>query len=560
MCSDLLFRPFTLSTLAIRRFPMFGYVFYPDGGCRGNKEFGGAGLHGFRWNLNLTAKGIGHATYSAVFRGYEVKAESFDFASKDAKNEVAAMSREEFQQWLMLETNGKSNLNHRVPVEQYYDCFVPLEYGGTNNTAELHAAIFCLENIIHEKDFDKAASIILRQDSQYVVDGANIYLFNWLKNDFKRPNGSLIDNKGLWLRLNAAINAVKERGVFITFEWVKAHSTDPGNNSADELATAGVFASKNPKAVEALDTGFLISETTDYWASRSELRHPMLCFRYSYFGIDEAEQERNEYYLSTQGKAAELSGKRTSDDGFSVVRCGAQRHVEEVIAKQVSLPREIDYKFHIDLDNVYGGATRYLDLYGTDHFLHRPLDHKRHLQTHGKVLVTTELHPPFLTDRVFDNMDILADFLDNYKRTDQPTLHTTEITSSFFEMKEEEVKVKKGEEARTKVTCILKPEIIVGYSKHKVTAGWKEANGEIGQCEVTLRLGVDLPDRNALRRLEDKNPKVYLVTNTLGVGSFMYAVVIEAGDDVGIWSGINSSIRVTAKPPVKAKAEEKPAK
>ena len=552
---------------------MFGYVFYPDGGCRGQYEYGGAGIHGYRWNLTLTAKGIGHTSHSATFRGYSPKAESFDFANKEAKAEIADMGRDEFQQWLVQDSNKSnqgpesiaangiaymSNMNHRVPVERYYDCFVPLDFGGTNNTAELNAAIHCLERIVTEPGMDAAAIIVMRQDSRYVVDGYSVYLPNWISKDFMRKDGTTVSNKELWMRLHAISSAITARGTKIIFEWVEAHSTCPGNNSADELATAGVFTSKSAKAVAALDTSFRISEATDYWASRGDVRNPMLCFRYGYLGIDMAEKERREYYLSTQGKVADMNGKRTSDDGFSVVRCAPQKHIEEIVAKQISLPREIDYRFQIDLDNVYGGAGRYLDLYGTD-FLHRALDHKRHLQTFGKVLLTTELHPPYLVDRVFDNMDILADFLDSYKKPDEPTLLTTDITSDFFVCTEEAVKVRKGEEARTKTVCSLKSEINVGYFKHATKGRWKEADGEIKECDLTLRLGVDLPDRNALRRLEDKNPKVYLLANTLGPGSFMYAVVIEAGDDVGIWSGINSSIRVTAKAATKTKAEEKAA-
>lgn len=552
---------------------MFGYVFYPDGGCRGQYEYSGAGIHGYRWNLNLAAKGIGHTTHSATIRGYAPKAESFDFANKEAKAAAAALSRDEFLQWLTQDSNKNnqgpesiaangivnlSNMDHRVPVEQYYDCFVPLDFGGTNNTAELNAAIHCLERIIAEPNMDKAAIIVMRQDSRYVVDGFTIYLNNWLAKNFIRKDGTPTPNKDLWLRLHGIATAIQDRGVRIVFEWVQAHSTCPGNNSADDLATAGVFTSKSPKAVAALDTSFRISEVTDYWASRGEVRHPMLCFRYGYLGIEMAEQDRREYYLSTQGKVADMNGKRTSDDGFSVVRCAPQKHIEEIVTKQVSLPREIDYRFQIDLDNVYGGAGRYLELYGTD-FLHRALDHKRHLQTFGKVMLTTELHPPYLVDRVFDNMDILADFLDAYAKPDEPTLLTTDITNYLFIYSEEAVKVRKGEEARTKTICTLKPEINVGYFKHAVKGCWKESNGEIKECDLTLRLGVDLPDRNALRRLEDRHPRVYLLTNTLGPGSFMYAVVIEAGGDVGIWSGINSSIRVTAKAVPKSKAEEKAA-
>lgn len=519
-------------------------------------EHSGAGIHGYRWNLNLTAKGIGHNSHSATFRGYTAKAESQEFPNKDAKNDVNNLPREEFQAWALEGDDSKKNLNYRVPVERYYDAFIPLEFGGTNNTAELNAAIHCLERVVKEPDFKQAAMITIRQDAQYVVDGYNVYLPNWISKDFTRRDGTKVGNKELWMRFHTIANDIKACGVALNFEWVKGHGSCIGNGSADELATAARIVAKNAKEAEALDSSNRVSDSMDYWASKSDLRHPMMCHRYLYIGVDEAENDEHPYYLSTQGKAAEMTGKRTSDDGFSVVRCKRQKHIEDIVAKQVSLPRTIDYRFQIDLDNVYGSNTRYLDLYGTD-FLHRALDNKRHLQTYGKVMITQELHPPFLVDRVFDNMDILSDYLDNFKKTDQPTLHAKEITSDFYVITEEEVKVKKGEEPQKKTVCSLKPEFTVGYAKHKTHAAWKERDGEIKECELTLRLGIDLPDRNTLRRLEEFNPKVYLVSNTLGPGSFMYAVVIEAGEDIGIWSGIHSSMRVTTAPVVKAKAEKK---
>lgn len=534
---------------------MFGYVFYPDGGCYPQNEYSGAGIHGYRWNLGLTAKGIGHTTSSATFRGYTPKAESFDFTNKDAKNEINELPRDQFQNWMLQEEGEKKNLNYRVPIQHYYDAIIPLPFGGTNNTAELYGAIHTLERVIAEPDFADAASIIIRQDARYVVDGHNVYLANWLEKDFTRRDGSTVTNKDLWTRFNTIATQIKAKGVYLTFEWVRGHGTCIGNNAADELATASRLIAKSPKDIAALDDSFRVSEGTDYWSSKSDVRHPMMCHRFLFACVDDVVTDRRDYSLSTQGKIAELTGKRTSDDGFSVVRCATQKHIEDIVAKQVSLPRTVDYKFKVDLDAVYGSDTRYLNLYGTD-FLHRAVDNKRHLQTYGKVMLTEELHPPFLVDRLFDNTDILADFLDNYQdTTNRPSLHVTDITSEFFDITEEEVKVKKGEPPLTKVVYTLKSVFAVGSFKYVVKGSWKEQDGEIKECDVTLRFGIDLPDRNALRRMGDLLPKMFLLTNTLGPGSFMYAVVIEAGEDVGIWSGIHSSMRVTTKvvPPEKKK-------
>lgn len=555
---------------------MFGYVLYPDGGCRGQHEYSGAGIHGYRWNLALTPKGIGHTTHAATLEGYEFKADTFDFESKEKRAEILTFNREQLLAWASIQTDQiktprtekekeakeptyLSNFATRVTVERYFDAALPLEYGGTNNTAELKATINSLEQIIAEPDFEQAACLIIRQDSMYVVEGFTGFLPRWLENNFKRRDGSEIGNPDLWRRLSAISQTIQDKGVKVIFKWVKAHNTCIGNNSADTLATMATLTSKDPVATAKLDTSFRISDPSGYWASKAEQRHPMMCQRYCYYDIAKGTRAVQEYYLSTQGKAEEMVGKRTSDDGFSVIRCGKQPLIEQVSDKQLSIPREIDYMFNIDLDSVYGADSRYMGIYGTD-FLHRAGRATRHLETYGEVLMTKELHPPFLTERVFDNVTILSDFLDNYQKTDQPTLFTTDITECFYTTTEEIVKGKKGEEARTKCVTTLKVEFVVGTYKHVVEATYKPTPETTEKCDITLRLGIDLPDRNALRKLEESNPKVYLVTNTMGPGSFMYAVVIEAGEDVGIWSGINSSIRVIAKKPNKATKETKPAK
>lgn len=527
---------------------MFGYVFYPDGGCRPQHEYSGAGIHGYRWNLDLTPKGIGHTVQSATFNGYVVKAESFDFPNKEMKSEINDLPRDGFQQWLFEDS---TRISYRVPVEAYYDSFIPLDFGGTNNSAELYGAIHTLERIITEPNFKDAALVVIRQDSRYVVDGCNMHYERWAEKGFLRPDGTKRPNEDLWHRFMATLQAIRDLGVMVKLEWVGAHGTDLGNNTADLLATAGVFKSRIPKEVEKLDSSFRISEATGYWGTNSGSRHPMLNLRYLYASVIEANDPRREYYLCSQGKLPELTGKKTSDDGYAVIRCGADPFLESIIKHQATLPREVDYRFSLDLDSAYGEGGRYLGIYGTD-FLYRMLPHSRSLFTLSEVPLTAEYNPPYLVDRVFDNTDILADLLDNYESPNQPTLHVTEITDTFYNRGSVDVKVKKGEEAATKEVTELKADITVGYSKHQVVVAYKDSEGEIIDIPLTLRVGIDLPDRNTLKRLEEGHPHVFLVTNTIGPGSFMYAVVIKAGNDSGIWSGINSSIRVIAKTAARA--------
>ena len=85
----------------------------------------------------------------------------------------------------------------------------------TNNRMELMAAIEGL------RATEPGAEVILRSDSQYVVNSMNLH--------YKRNK-----NHDLWDQLDAETAARRVR-----FEWVRGHGTDQINNRADELALMG---------------------------------------------------------------------------------------------------------------------------------------------------------------------------------------------------------------------------------------------------------------------------------------------------------------------------------
>jgi ribonuclease HI len=85
----------------------------------------------------------------------------------------------------------------------------------TNNRMELMAAIEGL------RATEPGAEVILRSDSQYVVNSMTLH--------YKRNK-----NNDLWDQLDAEAAARHVR-----FEWVRGHSIDQINNRADELALMG---------------------------------------------------------------------------------------------------------------------------------------------------------------------------------------------------------------------------------------------------------------------------------------------------------------------------------
>lgn len=115
-------------------------------------------------------------------------------------------------------------------------------YGGepdtTNNRMELLAAIKALEAL------KRPCQVELFTDSQYLRQGINSWLANWLKNNWKTANKKPVKNQDLWQQLHQL-----NQKHHIQWQWVKGHAGDPGNEKADELANKGIEKFKEQECV-----------------------------------------------------------------------------------------------------------------------------------------------------------------------------------------------------------------------------------------------------------------------------------------------------------------------
>ena len=106
-------------------------------------------------------------------------------------------------------------------------------YGGedntTNNRMELIAAIKALEYL------NESYEITLYTDSNYVKDGITKWIFNWKKNNWITSSKKTVKNCDLWIQLDTIQEKRK-----VTWNWVKGHSGNIGNERADELARMGI--------------------------------------------------------------------------------------------------------------------------------------------------------------------------------------------------------------------------------------------------------------------------------------------------------------------------------
>ena len=96
----------------------------------------------------------------------------------------------------------------------------------TNNIMELTAIIEGLKALKQECEVE------VYSDSAYSVNAFNQgWIYNWIKKNWRKPDGQEVKNKELWQELYSLTKKHK-----VTFNKVKGHSDDELNNRCDELA------------------------------------------------------------------------------------------------------------------------------------------------------------------------------------------------------------------------------------------------------------------------------------------------------------------------------------
>ena len=98
----------------------------------------------------------------------------------------------------------------------------------TNNRMELMAAIQALEAL------SRPSRVIMHTDSKYVLDGITKWIAGWQRNGWRTSAKQPVKNDDLWRRLVAA----QERHE-VSWQWVRGHAGDEGNERADALARLG---------------------------------------------------------------------------------------------------------------------------------------------------------------------------------------------------------------------------------------------------------------------------------------------------------------------------------
>jgi ribonuclease HI len=482
-----------------------GFICFTDGGCR--QGYGGWGIHGYLFVREKPKQQPTLPDFVATTTGY--------------------VNKLEYKNW-MAEHPKEKIYGDEVYPTTYFDGFGTFQSLVTNNVAEIMSATKALKLALKYN----VDSIQLFSDSTYVRDGFENFAVEARANNWMKYDGSdKIPNAVYWKELLELKDAFFSRGVEITITWVKGHADNWGNRKADFLATIGVMHSKIRDYREEIDE----CDAKERWKIEVN-KHPFLNLRRLWFNTLPTHNTPGEYYTTELSDAEETPGKKISDGVCSVVRLGnPEPLIEDIRNHHVKLADGLDLLIKFRLDKLFESeAYHLLSRYGTMAVI-QPNPKRLDTEVLDKQPLTREETPVGLAMRTVDELTQLINKLNQFISKHEMLIET-DLTPIIYETT---VKVNKKGEFTTEFK--LKPEFNVGFAALPIKANFKSGS-DTKSTSVTLTMGIDLLDRNSLKRLEEKDPKVSLITWLEAPNVFRYATVIKAGNDIGIWAAPYSNL------------------
>jgi ribonuclease HI len=475
--------------------PAEGVILYADAGAWPNPGYAGWGIHGYTYNTAVPKKGSGNPYAIPTAYGYVMKSEL-----------------------------GEERPDEITPI-RYIDGFSSIK-NITNNCGELIAATNALA-LAQRYDLPH---VRLYTDSMYVVENATIDgIARWESSGWRKAGGQPIANLSEWQEMGRTLNSLKEKDIAYEIIHIAAHSGHLGNSTVDEYATMGRLhaVDQEPK------THITSTEANGYWNSRYD-KHPLMHHSRSYLTTAMTSEELNEYFLGLHGKDVDVVGKRDADGAFTYLLLNEKQELIEILKRKItSIAERNDRLVMMHLDRLYdrGVSTRIfnfsLDALSRKNSKRLDLFVTKDGAKDGDP-VATELYPPRIAIRAIESLNILKGLLLDWKNNENTKLCQTDITDKVYE------KNKKGEQE-------LLPVFAVGFESLKIQAAISTTDG-VKSHEVSLTLGVDMPDRNSLKKIEKTAVRVIVITWNISAKSFRYATIVCSDEDVGIWAGFYSNV------------------
>jgi ribonuclease HI len=118
----------------------------------------------------------------------------------------------------------------------------------SNNRCELTAILYSLKymnsilkDIKKQQKENISSYIFIISDSSYSVDACNKWIFDWVKNDWKKKDGNTISNKDLMFDIYLNLTKLKLHKIRYQIQFENSHKTAPLNDKKKYFLWKGNF-------------------------------------------------------------------------------------------------------------------------------------------------------------------------------------------------------------------------------------------------------------------------------------------------------------------------------
>lgn len=494
-----------------------GMVLYCDGSAKPNPGFIGAGVHGYAYNLDQPKKGTGLGTHTLTRFGY--------VDNKESEQEARAGAMFEIRDGSGKVSNHKPSKPEKITPMMYYNTAASFDFQTSNNVAELMAVHVGIRMALATK----VKSLLIKSDSEYVNKVLTKFATLWVRSNWLKRDGTPVSNQEFIKDLLASVAELQERGIKFEIQWVKGHSTHLGNNAADKLANIGSAMSKTRKALVNVQEHI----PEGYWKQDST-RHPLLSHRRAYFGTTMKDSPVGMYFTGDHGKDDDFVGRAEVDGALAVTFLKTPDTViDAVISRCYELAGSSLRFFFGRLDAIFSkNRNKDILIYKDATLIADETARRLDVTSGDDAELVRDLQPIRLSERTFDCLgDMRARLEAHMAGKDLPRTVITDITHLFYDVNRKIVKNVETTEYE------LHKKYVVGYRSERV-----KVKHDRGESDIILTFGIDVPDRNAWKRLEEMKPTVKVLTWMESDHCVRYATVFStAAGDVSMWCGYYSN-------------------
>lgn len=496
--------------MEVTSLPKVSMVLYTDGGFRQN--VGGWGVHGYSYTVDDEDK------------------------KKKKKPAVGVPTTTGY----IIKDDPKMQQREVVRPAQVFESFGGLLPETTNNIAEMTATLNGMDLAVSQG----AEKLLIYTDSEYVTKGLTQYLNKWKSNGWQKATGGEVANKALWIALDSKLAELQAKNIHYTFQWVKGHDGHRGNVMADYMATRGVLLGKNGETTPRHN----VQDFGEYDKYKAD-RHRFVSHARWYFNLsDEDLLKANEHgfyeycfgHPSKEDTDQVYLGKALADTAFSTVWLKQPETCLDLVYTRVKRIATNVYgnAFIGRLDNIYSpfNHKEIMD-YGGE-LLFRANKNDNDITNCTGALIVRECNPPAISYRAVNNLMFLNKCLTEFHTGKLSILSKVyDITDLIYDQET----TKKGE-----VKFNLVKTIKQNTKAIKVPVSCEVLNKPI-TVDVTLSLGLDVPNRNTLAGISDASPKIHIMVIKESDVAFRYLTIMSCDDGYCIMANVYANLRILSK-------------